>query len=697
MRLFEINMQIPLSDLKLFIEDRITDSEDLTTVIEQNNIKVDRIASRIQDKTPLSFLAAEICLNSIEQATNSAEFDTALDADLSDLSKLYDESLKRLRAQSRSRAQLGLLALSWLSLVKAPLTLPQLAHAICVSSNGKTFQLTQVAPSETIFSACVGLVTLHPVSQEIRLLHSTVLERFKETKSNVLTNKAVLEACIYYLGHQQIYAAMGTIHAPCPGEPEALQPYPFLGYALSYWYYHVDKEGQVSLPLLDFLGSHKNFEAWANTVIFRKSGNASRRTLLSMSVDHPDFEGLMRGELSEVVYWSQRSTSPYRLYGMCFALRKGWNATLCALLARSSGMGQQDLTHLLYVAIRFANVDGCRTLLEHGASPTQAINCTRICHDRGAPPSHFAFFHRRRSILKLLIQHGASVNEQNSRGYNILHKLLADITGYGPQQPILDDIVHLLDLGAGANELDIASETPLHVAMRRVRTVEIISVLLERGASTEARNYCGQTPLHVALTSSRPDSIVALLLKHKSPVSTRDNHGHLPIHEAVRRRRSCTVLKLLLQAGAEIDGQDTMGDTGLHLICRSIKSQKDFELLELLLAHGANVNARNHDGNTALHLIMDAAARNLDLGFETLVKEHVKAATVLLKQGADLHIQNVLRRTPLQPDRNERALTLTMSVLADYAHEAGIVLSLNVQDEEKTEASANEVQSGLSE
>lgn len=53
MRLFEINMQIPLSDLKLFIEDRITDSEDLTTVIEQNNIKVDRIASRIQDKTPL--------------------------------------------------------------------------------------------------------------------------------------------------------------------------------------------------------------------------------------------------------------------------------------------------------------------------------------------------------------------------------------------------------------------------------------------------------------------------------------------------------------------------------------------------------------------------------------------------------------------------------------------------------------------
>ena len=271
-------------------------------------------------------------------------------------------------------------------------------------------------------------------------------------------------------------------------------------------------------------------------------------------------------------------------------------------------------------------------------------------------PLHYATICGLHAFVKLLVvEHPHDVNSRGLDNLTPLH--MASLRGY-------EEVAHvLLENDADVTAQDDDGQTPLHVASREGHS-EVVRTLLGHGASTADRDKAGLTPLHLALQprnvedphnthegadgrakdeseNGRAQLGGALQNDYLSYLFSQEAIGQV-IRDPFERRRHTTLqgrtlfyVALCQRYASPLrfhskPGMDTR-DKGKwnHLARRG----EHVEAALLLLKHGADPGAPNERGSRPLHLASLS-------GFVEIVQ-------FLIEHGVDQAVQDNDGRTPL--------------------------------------------------
>ena len=303
-------------------------------------------------------------------------------------------------------------------------------------------------------------------------------------------------------------------------------------------------------------------------------------------------------------------------------------------------------------------------------------------------------------VGRLLLEHGAKVDAQDTTGSTILLKVLSQ-----PHHSLVDIVTLLLKHGANVNLQDRSLFNALHLA-EYYGELEVAQILLIYKADFNSRNVNGGTPLHF-LSGFHPrpgiyneEDILdhaRLLLKYGADINSPDSTNKTPLHVAVGMEKF-TLARILIEHGANALAEDDYGTTPLHLLSASqIHDSDALDLVWLLLGQGAEVNRPDESKQMPLHLAIgnnwfklaqilldhgaDANAEFID-GWTPLLElsasqihddEALDLVSPLLEHGAELNKRNKDWQTPLQ-----------LAIWADWFQLAHILLDhdadANVED-----------------
>ena len=250
-------------------------------------------------------------------------------------------------------------------------------------------------------------------------------------------------------------------------------------------------------------------------------------------------------------------------------------------------------------------------LLERGAD-VEAQN------SRGSTPLHLAASKMSEKAIRLLIRKGANINLQDNKNQTALHK--------ASRRGRLEIVRLLLDHKAEIELQDDRGSTPLHLYHRNREAVQLF---LDHGANVTLRNDKGQTVLHQASQNGHPDIIQLILSRADADADAVDNDGSTPLHLAASEAEELSSAQLLLDHGANIHLQNNKGHTALHVA--SQRGRLDF--MGLLLSRDAIVDIPDNDGFTPLHLVIPKVER--------------KAADLLREHHARIDLRNDIGQTAL--------------------------------------------------
>jgi ankyrin repeat protein len=165
----------------------------------------------------------------------------------------------------------------------------------------------------------------------------------------------------------------------------------------------------------------------------------------------------------------------------------------------------------------------------------------------------------------------------------------------------LETVKLMVSHGANVDEIGNFGITPLHLAAAGEKDCpELCEILLQHKAKIDAVNQDDNQPLHCACLEGHLET-VKLMVSHGANVDEIGNFGMIntPLHLAALGEKDCPELcEILLQHKAKIDAVDQHGRQPLHWACQKCH----LETVKLMVSHGANVDAVNNFGNTPLHL-----------------------------------------------------------------------------------------------
>ena len=332
---------------------------------------------------------------------------------------------------------------------------------------------------------------------------------------------------------------------------------------------------------------------------------------------------------------------------------------------------------LLCRATQFGLKNVVRTLLKLGASFETAIA------PQNMTPLHFAARHGQAEIASILLESGASLENQNEYGWTPLH--IASLYWHA-------NVMGLM-LGAGANcnvrdiddytALGLACEYGNHPAVRMLLTksecdtnsyrrdlmkplsvasmrgfLRCAQLLLEKGATMEVQETETWTPLYLAAVNSHIElcklllqhgaspndvidgdpillsivfnqnlEIVKLLIENGADIEATGGHNRTALTEASRIGHK-TLVAYLIECGANVYHESSSGWTPTHFAARNGHT----EILQLLYTSGVDLQRPESTGWTPLHLCYDEP----------------ESASFLLKNGADVNsVTDTYGYTPL--------------------------------------------------
>ncbi|KAM6149326.1 LOW QUALITY PROTEIN: ankyrin repeat and death domain-containing protein 1A [Erethizon dorsatum] len=349
------------------------------------------------------------------------------------------------------------------------------------------------------------------------------------------------------------------------------------------------------------------------------------------------------------------------------AARQGQVGRMKELIARRVNVRARN--HVGRVALHWAAGGGhkqaVRLLLEHGAAVDDAdafgMNALLLS----------AWFGHLR-VLQILVNSGAKVHCENKDGLALLH--CAALRGHVPvlafMMEDLEDVAldrrdklgrtafhraaehgqlealdFLVGLGCDHSVKDKDGNTALHLAASQGHTA-VLQRLVDIGLELEEWNVEGLTALHMATKGIHPDC-VQRLLGAGSHVNARTQKKLSCLHYAALSG-SEDVCRALIRAGACTNVADDQGTSPLHLAVRH-----NFPaLVQLLIDAHSDINAIDSRRQTLLHLAAEHARQDV--------------AEMLLIAGVDLTLRDKQGKTALAVAARSNHITLVdMIIKAD--------------------------------
>ncbi|KAM3174258.1 hypothetical protein ACTXT7_010901 [Hymenolepis weldensis] len=278
----------------------------------------------------------------------------------------------------------------------------------------------------------------------------------------------------------------------------------------------------------------------------------------------------------------------------------------------------------LHLASKEGHLPVVRLLLDHHASIDAKTN-------RGNTALHIASLAGRFEIIKLLVERKADINARSQNGFTPLYM--------AAQENHLNIVEYLLNNGADQALATDDGFTPLAVALQLCHD-GVVSLLLERDSGGKGR----LPALHVAAKKDDVHAVSLLLSNNDVNVNHVSARGFTPLHIAARYG-NVKVARFLISNGADVNYCAKDSITPLHLAAKWGKG----EMTQLLIDKGAQLDARTRDGLTPMH----TAARS----------GHMNIVQILLNAGASITAKT---RNGLSP--------LHMAAQSDHADTAKLLL-----------------------
>jgi len=301
----------------------------------------------------------------------------------------------------------------------------------------------------------------------------------------------------------------------------------------------------------------------------------------------------------------------------------------------------------LIVSARYGFQDYARILLEHGAD-------VNVQNSKGFTALMMACQYGKEAMVRLLVDHGADIHMLNLHQHSALM--------YACEEEHVEICRYLIEKGADVNGKDGKDSTILMNAARSGNkelvnllfqqpnlhyneknyngwnalmygcfagsSPDILQGLIDRGEALEDPDVNGFTSLMVACLNGKK-KVVEFLMEKGVDVNKKNKSGATALM-VVSQNGHRDIVKLLLDHGARIDECDHLGNTAL--MYATLNKQK--WIADDLVQEGANINARNLQGDSPLLM----ACRN---GSRALIE-------LFLRNGAEVNAPNHKNLTPLQ-------------------------------------------------
>lgn len=238
-------------------------------------------------------------------------------------------------------------------------------------------------------------------------------------------------------------------------------------------------------------------------------------------------------------------------------------------------------------------------------------------------------------IVRLVIQHGADVNERPNGGAPLI------FAAVNTDDPAIVDL--LIEGGANVNSWDEKREyNALTTAIKR-RNPMMVEHLLERGARIDARDKRKNCALIKAAGLGFPE-MVRLLAAHGADIESRNSWQYTALMTAATGRKK-SVVEELIRLGVQIDAKTTLDTTAFANA--SYRGYAD--IMELLIDAGADINVVNKQENqTPLMYTADGG--------------HVEACRLLLARGANRMLRDRYGRTAVDIARERGHNDIAMMI-----------------------------------
>lgn len=269
------------------------------------------------------------------------------------------------------------------------------------------------------------------------------------------------------------------------------------------------------------------------------------------------------------------------------AIRSGNSDALARALASGSDANDslQGYTALM-TAVLCGTTGQMKILIEHGARVNDTTS-TGISALWLALPDM--------EKMNLLLQHGANLNHKID-GFGMLTKL-AGMPGTLPAFQYL--------ISRGANPLTSCPDNSLLYNAAGSGDTALLGFLLGLGLKVNDTTFFGEEPLNATLTFRTP-STLKMLIAHGADVNFQNLHeknlpaliGLTPLMNAAIANDRESLL-YLLDHGADPNLRSKNGSTALILLQQS--ECLDPELTQVLILHGARVQDTTPDGSNALY------------------------------------------------------------------------------------------------
>lgn len=339
------------------------------------------------------------------------------DSNIQLLSEAYEQAMERIMGQKAGLKELALQVLSWITCAKAPLSIPELQHALAVEVGESDLDSDNLPEVEDMVSVCGGLVTVDEESKIIRLVHYTTQEYLERTREKWFgdAHRDLAITCLTYLSfdvfetYKEGWESSGLFRR-----------YPLYEYSAVNWGHHAREAAVVPEDSIEQFFANPVQTAAAFIVL---SQHAMSQVFVSFRANLLESRPI---GLFLAAWFGLEETMKRLLAEGCspnaevagrtplsYAVENGQDAIVDLLLERPDvEVDAGENTPLLH-AIEAGHDRIVERLLARGADPNarDITSMTRFC-----TALHLAAKHGKETIVRLLLAHGARVDPEDSRG-----------------------------------------------------------------------------------------------------------------------------------------------------------------------------------------------------------------------------------------------------------------------------------------